>query len=275
MEKILFILPNLSTGGTLSSLSGLLNYINNKRRFDILSLTGSLSSIALVDNNLIESDSFVNYYYSRCANGLNIRIVLYFMVKFLKKICGKFRVDCEKIMFKYFAKQFDNKYDIVVAFEEGSATELGSCIKSPLKFAWVHCDYSRYHNSGSECGLYEKFNKIICVSEYTSDVFKSIYPTVSKRVVPIKNILDYSQIIKKSKEIITDELFEESTFVIISVGRFTPVKRFADIPQIAKRIKDKGLIFKWYILGPIVKRIIFWSFREISRNIMLRMSCCI
>lgn len=262
MKKILFILPNLSTGGTLSSISGLLNYIDTKSQFDILPLTGTSSSIKLINKNLIEPNNFINYYYSREINNSNIKLLKFIIVKSIKKLSNKIGINCEKIMFKLYAKKFNNKYDIVVAFEEGPATILGSYIKSSLKFAWVHCDYSRHHNSGKEYDFYKKYQKIVCVSQYTSNVFKSIYPALSEKVTSINNIMDYSQIKEKSKEKINDKLFKKSTFTIISVGRFTNVKRFADIPQIAKQIKDKGLTIKWYILGPITKEDYFLEFQK-------------
>lgn len=37
---------------------------------------------------------------------------------------------------------------------------------------------------------------------------------------------------------------------IVSVGRLAPVKRFEIIPMLAKQLIDRGLVFKWWIIGP-------------------------
>ena len=261
MKRILFILPNLSTGGTLSSMIGLLKYIDLKCHIDIFSLTGSSNLLLSINSNLIKSNWFMDCYYSRGNNYSGLKILQYFFVKLVKK-CTISRVCCEKLVFKHIAKRFSNKYDTVVAFEEGPATIFGSYIKSPLRCAWVHCDYSRYYNNGRERDIYEVYNKIVCVSRYTAETFKATYPTLAKNVISISNILDYLQINRKAEEIINDELFDKSSFTIISVGRFTKVKRFADIPKVAKQIKDQGYIFKWYILGPINKWDYFFEFQE-------------
>ena len=43
--------------------------------------------------------------------------------------------------------------------------------------------------------------------------------------------------------------FPLNTFVIISIGRMNPQKRFSSIPKIARYLKNKGCKFEWLIIG--------------------------
>ena len=56
-------------------------------------------------------------------------------------------------------------------------------------------------------------------------------------------------IIKSSKENTDDVRFANDKFTLISVGRMDIVKRFVCIPEIARKIKEQGCSFRWYIIG--------------------------
>ena len=121
------------------------------------------------------------------------------------------------------------------------------------KIAWVHCDYAKYlGNNKSELPIYERFDRVVCVSQYTSQVFKCKYPSYASNVDFIYNTLDIDRIKRMAEETIDDERFDNSTFTIVSAGRLVPIKQYHLIPQIAAELKSKGAIFKWYLLGPKV-----------------------
>jgi len=144
-----------------------------------------------------------------------------------------------------------DKYDSVLSFQEGYSTKFTSLFHNPNKVAWIHCNYNYYlPENESELSIYEKYNKIVCVSRYTAKVFVDRYPTLSERTIAIHNIIDSDRILKLSDSQIDDSRFIKDDFVIISVGRISPVKRFREIPLIASSLKNKRVQFTWYIIGP-------------------------
>ena len=141
-------------------------------------------------------------------------------------------------------------YDIIVGFQEGLATRFASQFTCPRKIAWIHCDYANaYGEEVNELDLYNGFEKVVCVSQFTRQGFVGRYPALADKTVAIHNIFDAERVIEKSKESIDDPRFDTSRFSIISLGRVHEVKRFYLIPEIAAQMKSTGLDFRWYILG--------------------------
>ena len=253
MQKILYVLPSFSTGGTLSSFLSIYDYFEYKYDIYILGLSGNISSDLRISSKSLPTPFFTNLLLSKFSE-LNIyEKVFAFPVKVLKKICRIFNISLDNIIYKFYVNKIDGIYDIIIGFEEGPATIFTSLCANGRKIAWVHCDYSRTSNCNKELQIYMQFEKIVCVSNYTKNIFVDIYPSLKDRIIYIYNILNYHQIVSKSKLPITNQLYKNDVFTIISVGRFSKVKRFIEIPTIARLLKDRGLSFIWYILGPISK----------------------
>ena len=96
---------------------------------------------------------------------------------------------------------------------------------------------------------YGEYNTIVCVAEKTCENFKKIYSELASKAVCINNPQNEQMILDGSKENDHDLNFSRGLFTIISVGRFSAVKRFELIPSIARRLKESGLAFRWYIVG--------------------------
>ena len=97
--------------------------------------------------------------------------------------------------------------------------------------------------------IYGRMNNIVCVSKTTRDDFAKYFPEFDKRILAIHNIQDIKEIFDKANEII-DDPFDKKYYTLVSVGRMSPQKRFADIPKIASKLVMDGLTdFRWYIIG--------------------------
>ena len=245
-KKILFIIPIYSHGGTNRSLQFLLSLIN-PQEFDIYIL-------CLIDKGIYK-ETFNNYKTIK----LSTKLHLFFnsnniIIKFTRLLD---RIINYKLL-KFFSKreilniEKNYKFDKIIGYEEGIATYFTSFFNSP-KVAWVHCDYHYYKNKNKKIEklAYPNINQIVCVSKHTSQSFKNYYPTLEKKITYAYNLLNEKEIIELSKEKITDKRFNNSTFTIISIGRYDPIKQFDKIPEIAKKIYNIGNCknFKWYIIG--------------------------
>lgn len=146
-------------------------------------------------------------------------------------------------------------FDYIVAFSEGAATRFVSRFNNPKKIAWIHCDYARcVKEVEKERKIYLAFQKIVCVSEFTRNSFCHIFPQLASKTVSISNILDSENILRLSKEPISDSLFKYDQFTLLSVGRISAVKRYSSIPSIASVLLEKGKRFRWYIIGPAIEK---------------------
>ena len=143
-------------------------------------------------------------------------------------------------------------YDAVIAYSEGLPTKFIAEAKHNNKVAWIHCDYQSYLKISpiDEQKIYEKIDKVICVSDYTRKSFLQVYPNFAEKTKFVYNVLDVQFIKQQSFEEIFP-CYEKKNINIVSVGRIDSVKRFSSIPAIVKELKKKHGV-KWYIVGPAV-----------------------
>lgn len=251
MKSLLFIVPSQSNGGTNSSLSAIYDALSGKYKVKTLILTSKgEGKYTFLSNSF--TNNILNAYYNdfACLNGKVKFLAL--ILKIFKRIALLLGFSIDDIVCKYAAGIIEKKenYDFIIGFQEGLAMRVASNFSNPNKYTWLHCDYERSVPSDkNEIKYYDKFKKIVCVSQYTMHRFLQRYPTLKANTYYIYNLLDDKNIIKLSSETIDDCRFDNSRFTILSAGRMDPVKQFPIIPKIARSLIDNGASFYWYILG--------------------------
>lgn len=253
MKKILFVRDNIGTGGASSSLVAVYNYLKEKADIDFFVASYEGEDVVF-KNKILKKNFLLNAYLGHFSkHGIATKSVM-LVLKLIRHLPTKIKNKFDDYLFTSAVKRIEKEkeYDIVVGFMEGTSTRLASYFNCDIKIAWVHCDYDRYLPANiSEEVLYARFNHIVTVAEYTSEVFRKRYPILADRVLTIYNIINYDFIKQKAKEAIQDSCYDTQSFTIISVGRIDKVKRFSLIPSIAAQLKKNNVLFKWYIIGPI------------------------
>lgn len=143
-------------------------------------------------------------------------------------------------------------YDAVVAYAEGVITHLVAQVECRRKVAWIHIDYKRnltYIDNADESWVYDRFDKIVIPSKFSLSSFIEVFPHLSDRTVAIQNIIDEERIIRLAKEPVIDFATERNEYLLVSIGRICYEKRFFEIPRVAASLRDKGIRFKWLIIG--------------------------
>ncbi len=250
-KKILIVVMSLSTGGTTSALKALMQTsFSQDNDISILALcrTGIAQNPEL-QKYIIMPGKLAQLWFLNIANASLLAKILMLPIKVIKNIpwLGN-RIDT--MIAKHIARSTERReqYDTVISFSEHIVPGIVQHFKNENKFVWIHCDYGNRIKRNDE-HIFNKYRKIVCVSKFTRDSFVKRYPSLADRTVYIYNVCSIDSIRAKSKEEIDDRLFETSAFTILSIGRIAPVKRFHEIPAIAKRLKDTGCAFKWYIMG--------------------------
>lgn len=252
MKTILFIIPSFDIGGTTVSTRNLISVLD-KQNYEVavwaLNDEGILKwmyeDIRIVPTCFIARAIACNGW--KDAPTLFKRII----TAVIRGICGynPFR----SFLFKRAVKKCLGKksFDIVVACQEGIATKFSLSVPAKQRVAWVRCDYKLYIESkgdGIECE-YANYDHVVCVSEQARRGFVAVYPDLDSRTVCIYNPQDSKLIVSQSDVDDHDSRFLTDEKIIVSVGRFNPVKRFEAIPSIARKLIDLGLNFRWYIIG--------------------------
>ena len=250
MKSILFVIPSLEVGGTISSLSSIIECYKNRYQISVFPIAYEGNLNVEFRDLLLPRRTLVHAYnctYKNTRGGMRLMAFLFKIIKRIFRFC---HYNIETKLYSSLATNFNDKYDVVVGFQEGNATLFASFVSSPHKIAWVHCDYHNYPLSGCEIKIYSRYDDVVCVSKYTADRFKDVYPSLSKKVFHIYNLIDLDRIKSRSLVEIDDPVFKTDKFTLISIGRLHSVKRFECIPQIAKQLVDSNCRFRWYILGP-------------------------
>ncbi len=254
LKRVLFVLPTDNIGGTRTSLINLLSNMD-KSRYDIDVLfmlhRGSLREQFKQHCRVLPQDRVL------LAGRESLRGLLKSgrLWSFLRGLGFAAKAKLKKEMwyesvYRKAAKKYGGKYDCVIAFQEKDATEFARYIDAPRKIAWVHTDYSRSVRSVGEerfsylCGF---FDRVVFVSDACLNQFKENAHIDADKMLRIYNTFDTAAIIEKSGEFIPENPTDRPVFV--SVGRFCEEKSFDRAVEVAKRLKDGGYSFKWYIIG--------------------------
>lgn len=250
--KILFIIPGLGLGGTTTALASLLNCeISNCYDIDVFAISKRGLVLPPISSHDIGHNNLTTAYYSDYSSFSLKEKISFLFIKLFKQN-AKCKAKLEEWIIRRTIKKIERQkpYDVVVGFQEGLATRFASHFTCPRKIAWIHCDYANtYGEDVDELNLYNNFEKVVCVSQFTRQGFVGRYPSLEDKTVAIHNIFDADSVIERSNATIDDARFNTSCFTIISLGRIHEVKRFYLIPEIAAHLKKAGLVFRWYVLG--------------------------
>ncbi len=238
----------LYSGGAEKVLQTLLNNLDFSR-FDV-----TLYSMhkEIVDPNIYKNHSKFKYkvifkeYEGRS-------LILGAILSLALKIKGRlFSILPPKLFRLLFLRE---KYDTEIAFLEGESTKIvsGSLNKDANKIAWVHTDMIKnnwtdflFRGVEDEAAAYEKFDRIVCVSESVKESFIKKYG-ISDTVCVKYNPVDSDEIALLSKEKVSTDGVTRP--LLISVGRLEEPKGYPRLCRCAARLHDEGFDFTLWILG--------------------------
>ena len=142
------------------------------------------------------------------------------------------------------------EYDLAISFLQPHNVVLNK-VKARKKIAWIHTDYSTIHiNAKMELPVWAGFDYIASISPDCTRSFLQTFPSLKSKIIEIENILS-SDFIHGQAELldVADEMPKKG-INLLSVGRYCHAKNYDNVPDIIKRLVDKGLKdLRWYIIG--------------------------
>lgn len=262
MKKILFVINSLTIGGSEKSLVSILNILDyDKYDIDLLMLKrGEVfekyvpNKVNILDipkyyeflgNKKIKISPFkkMKYIYCRIKCSIQLRTNRY----------KKQVINNQQIFYKNqknILEKLDKRYDVAIAYAQGFPTYLvADKINASKKIAWINCDYTAtLYDKKMDEGFYDKFNKIIAVSENGKQSIINVNKKYEKKIEVIRDIVDSKLIRKMSKEKI--KKFDKKYINILTVARLVITYKGYDILiKTAKLLKKNNYKFKWYVIG--------------------------
>lgn len=155
-----------------------------------------------------------------------------------------------KFTYKYLPKISDKEYDLAISFLAPHYI-VNKNIVAKKKIAWIHTDYETIDiDVESELSIWKKYDNIISISQTVTDSFIKKLPTLKDKIILIENIMPTKYMQSLLDEFsVEEEMPSSDATKILSVGRFCLAKNFDNVPEICKKIRERGLNVIWYLIG--------------------------
>jgi len=144
----------------------------------------------------------------------------------------------------------DKEYDYVIAYAHNWPTfyvsdKTNARIK---RLAWINATYAPKYCKKYIENKYTKYDNIVAVSEVIADTVSAHFFKLKGKISTFRDLISPEIIYKLSKESIELKA-NTGGLTIVTLGRINPQKGYDISIEAARILKNKGINYKWYILG--------------------------
>ena len=141
-------------------------------------------------------------------------------------------------------------YDLAVSFLTPHYF-VSQKVQAKKKAAWIHTDYTKVKvDVESELNMWAAYDHIISISAAVSQSFLTVFPSLRDKLIVIENLMPVNSIREQAEEFsAADEMPDDGTKKLLSIGRFCTAKNFDNVPDICRRILQSGTNVRWYLVG--------------------------
>lgn len=232
MKKVLIVIPSYSKGGGAEKI--LSNILNNGDfsgyQIDIVEIDRGYNGIEVLPRNIKVIKS---YYYEKYPNV--IRLVL-------EQLGKRF----PRVLRRYLVKKDD--YDVEIMFEV-MYPDIPFSKRNIKKIYWVHGSIEDFSNTWRENRFRQYFSdatEIVSISNKTEKSILDLYPNQKDKIIRIYNGYKFNEIKEKSKEVISENILENS---ICSIGRIEEQKGSDRTLDLVRTLHEKGYKYHMYYIG--------------------------
>ena len=240
-RKVLFLVESLDSGDAAKALSVLAQYID-KTKYDVT----------------VCSINAGGQYEAIIRENVNYKAILNDPEGMKRKMV--YRNLPLSMVYKFYIPQGN---DVEIAFSEGFATKLLSrASKGKTKrYAWVHTDLSKNHWTSDyfssikeEAEAYNKFDKVLGVTNLITEAFKKQFPDVK---VPVETVYDPIDSLSVRLKSLNASNPDENPVKIrlISQGRLEPQYQYGRLLRIINRLVNEGYDVGLWVFGDGVERV--------------------
>lgn len=145
-------------------------------------------------------------------------------------------------------------YDLAISFLDPPHV-VQDKVDADMKMEWIHTDFSTVHmDVAATEPRWKNNNYIASISSSVTEQFLKTYPSLKEKIIEIHNILS-PKFVREQALMGVDDLDQrfvrkQHELVLLSVGRIGYQKNFECIPYVCQILKQKGIKFHWYVIGP-------------------------
>lgn len=263
-KSILFVIDSLHCAGaekSLTTLLSLLDYSKYDVDLQLFGYGGDLEKVLPKEVNLLKPLAYTNFSTMSVKNSLiysikNMNVEMFISrIKYSMKIRKNNYSNAQKarVYWQSCSKCIDNsnkKYDIAISYAQGVPTfYVAEKINADKKFAWVNVSYKLEEiDKVFQEQYYDKYNKIIAVSDSAKEIFLHTFPKYKNNIEIIYDINSYKIINKMAQNGLSyDDGY--NGIRILTIGRLANQKGYDYALEACKILNEKNIDFKWYALG--------------------------
>ena len=233
--KLLFLIPTLENGGAEKVLVNLVNNLDYTR-YDVTLQT-------IFDWGIHKEKLVENVHYKS------------FLKKPFRGYSRLLWIIPSSLLYKLVVKE---KYDIVIAYLEGSSAKIVSGCPYPnsKKIAWIHTVMDTperlsigFPNVQKALNTYNSFDKIVFVSNSSLQAFRSTSGLNLPQGMVIYNTNETDRIRRLSNEKVYDISEDDNSFKICIIGKITPNKGVDRLAHILNRLIQEKYLVHVYVIG--------------------------
>lgn len=143
----------------------------------------------------------------------------------------------------------DKEYDLAISFLTPHYF-VAQKVRAKKKIAWIHTDYSYVQvDVSSEIAMWRVYDYIVSISDAVTDSFLAIFPELKDKIILIENILPERLVKKQAYAFSVKNEMLATGLRLLSIGRFCNAKNFDNVPDICRRLRERGLDITWYLIG--------------------------
>lgn len=256
MEKVLFVINNLETGGVQNSLCNLLKEIVDYYDITVMTFYDKPIYHNLLPQGIKVISTHSPFRYLGMSQDAARATPWDFGCRSFWAIVTKCigRSAAIKLMAP-FQKRIKG-YDVAVSFlhEAPQSTLYGGCNEFVLKrtdatrkMSWIHCDFgSSGANNKQSRKIYTRFDFVFACSEGTKNAFVKCVPDLKDRCVAIRNCIDYKTIRSNSNPAVE---YNKDYFNVVTVARLSSEKGIDRMLYAIYEAIMAGFRVKYHIIG--------------------------
>ena len=256
--KILIVNNNMKIGGIQKSLVNLLHEIHDKHDVTLFLFHASGGLLDSLPDNLkvITGNKFTKVMGMTQAetrkDGIFSLLWRTFCV-LLTRLLGikaSFSLLCRM-------QKIREPFDIAISFMQNSSFHVfyGGCNEFVLKsteaqrkIAFVHCDFINYEgNNPYNLLLYQRFDKIACVSDSCKKRFNVVSPKIAHKTCSVHNCYRFQEMEQMAAEY--KAFYTQDVVNIFTAARISREKGIIRMIPIFANLKKSGCRFVWRIAG--------------------------
>ena len=145
--------------------------------------------------------------------------------------------------------EYLGEYDLAISFLNPHNI-VRDKVKAKKKICWIHTDYTRIDiNIEQELPVWASFDHVMSISPDVTRTFLQVFPSLKDRIVEMENILPADFIRKRAEEFDASVECVGDGIKVLSIGRFCEAKNYDNVPDICRRIREKGINLYWFLIG--------------------------